>query len=432
MPNFRGFFFPTLDVANPASNPAANSGSDPLAPLPVLEDEALFQVFVLGTRGAGKTVFLASLFNLLSVQDVAENNFILSCRDTRNLNQLRKYFSQISNPEEDWPAGTFASQEYVFDCEHMKDGQLIKLFKFRYFDFPGGFVTENKSETETNFILGQVKNAHSVLVLLDGQKVLNLLNKQSPPSGETTLFDDLSMMVGLLQQCVGKPLHFAITKSDILKMHTLDAIRNALLRHKGFKNLIQQQCKKYPVHLIPVSAVGENFAEYDPSSQKMIKRPDGLVEPQLVDLSLTLTIVDYLTVISNTISKEFPADAEGITVRNWVLKKLVSGAPLLGSSAGPVVDVGGQMLFHVAAIHPVFQILISVAATMGLRKAMHAGGSRIKEVIEEYKADVDNSFNKITDRRSAIDAIIKSQLLRALKFREQFPESYFETHKSLG
>ena len=432
--SLKGFFFPKLvdaPVAGLLDTKPLEPEGDPLTPLTVLKDDALFQVFVLGTRGAGKTVFLASLFHLLSTQD-GENNFILRCNDTKNFNQLRNTFKQIKNPAADWPAGTYASQEYIFDCEHVKERKVINLFKFRYFDFPGGFITEGNSVDEINFVLGQVKNAHSVLVLLDGAKVRNLLDKRQPlPAGEPTIYDDLDMMVGILQQCIGKPFHFAVTKSDILdkNVHTLDAIRSALLQHKGFHNLIAQQRKSYPVHLMPVSAVGDNFVEYDPSRQEMSKRADGRVEPQFVDLSLTLTLVDYLTMISDAISKQFPDQTESVIVRNWVWKKLRAAAPLLGASAGPI---SGPLLSTITSFHPVLQVLVSVAATLSLQKIMDAGGTKLQQTVEQLAKDTDEAFGKITDRQSAVEAILKNQVRRAVKFREQYPGSYFASDQRLA
>jgi Double-GTPase 2 len=432
--SLEGFFFPKLVKAQGDgilnATPLELEG-DPLTPLTVLNDDALFQVFVLGTRGAGKTVFLASLFHLLSTQDGENNNFVLRCKDTKNFNQLRNTFKQIKNPAADWPAGTFASQEYIFDCEHhIKERKVINLFKFRYFDFPGGFITEGKSEEEINFVQGQVKNAHSVLVLLDGAKVRNLLDNRLP-AGEPTIYDDLDMMVGLLQQCIGKPFHFAVTKSDILdeKVHTLDAIRSVLLQHKGFHNLIVQQRKSYPVHLMPVSAVGANFADYDPSRQEMIKRANGRVEPQFVDLSLTLTLVDYLTMISDAINKQFPDQTESAVVRNWVWKKIRAAAPLLGVSAGPL---SAPLLSAISLSHPVLTVLVSVAATVGLQKIMEAGGTKLQQTVDQLAKNTDEAFSKITDRQSAVDAILKNQVFRALKFREQYPGSYFASDQRLA
>lgn len=429
----KGYFFPRLIVKEAASDPgieraAARLERDDLSSLSVLKDDTMFQVFVLGTRGAGKTVFLASLFHLLSTQDRTGNNFILSCADIKNQNQLRSTFQQISNPEQDWPAGTHASQEYIFDCEHIKDGQRIKLFKFRYFDFPGGFIAEN-NETNLGFILTQIRKAHSILVLLDGKKILNLLENRPSSSGEPTIYDDLSMMAGILQECVGKPLHFAITKSDILnpRAHNLARIKKKLLKHNGFRNITEQQNDR-PAYLLPVSAVGNNFAEFDPVNQRMKKRADGLIEPSHVDMSLTFTLVDYLARI--TAQNELPGDERDIIVRDWLWSKIVLVAPIIGLLAGPAVSYGGQIFWGGARVDFILQAIISAAATLGLRSLLSAGGARIKEIVENIKADFDNTRQHLSDRQSALKAVVRRQNVRAARFRDAYPDAALGAEES--
>jgi hypothetical protein len=437
MATLKGYFFPRLNIDETSADhaidrSAASAQSGGLSPLPVPNDDALFQVFVLGTRGAGKTVFLASLFHLLSTQDRARNNFILSCSDPKSLTQLRNIFVQISNPEKDWPAGTHASQEYIFDCEHIKADQRIKLFRFRYFDFPGGFITENKSEADLSFVLTQIKRAHSILVLLDGKKIRNLLEDRLPPEGEPTIFDDLNMMAGILQQCIGKPLHFAITKSDILypRIHSLAKIKKKLLKHNGFRNLVEHQNGR-PVYLLPVSAVGDNFVEFDPVTQQMKKKPDGLIEPSYVDMSLTFTLVDYLKKISAQLRNEHPFDARDVVVRDWVWEKVLLLAPLLGLLTGPAVSLGGQVLFSQAQVSIPLQIVISAAATLGLKSLLSASGTKIKGIVEEIKWEVDSARQHISSRQSTLEVILRRQHSLALRFRELYPESLLASEESL-
>jgi hypothetical protein len=432
MATLKGYFFPRLviderSVDRASDRAASRVERDSPSSLPILKDDTMFQVFVLGTRGAGKTVFLASLFHLLSVQDRSRNNFVLSCADAKSQNQLRNTFHQISNPERDWPAGTSASQEYVFDCEHIKDGQRIKLFKFRYFDFPGGFITES-TETDFSFILSQAKKAHSILVLLDGKKIRNLLENSAPPKGEPTIYDDLNMMGGILQECIGKPLHFAITKFDILnpKSHSLARIKKKLLKHNGFKNIVEQQGAR-PIYLLPVSAVGDSFAEFDPVSQQMKKRADGLIEPTHVDMSLTFTLVDYLAKIAA--QNELQND-EGTIVRDWFWKKTVLLAPGCGLLAGPAVSYGGRM-FWGEGVEYVSQIVISAAATLGLRLLLDAGGARIKAIVEGIKSDIDNTRKHISERQSALNVVVRRQIARADRFRASYPDASLVNEESL-
>jgi len=308
----------------------------------------------------------------------------------------------------------------------------ICLLIFRYLDFPGGFVTENKSEEDLTFILTQIKRAHSVLVLLDGKKIRNLLEGRPPPDDEPTIFDDLDMMAGILQQSIGKPLHFAITKSDILnpKLHSLSKIKKNLLRHNGFKNLVTHQNGR-PVYLLPVSAVGSKFAEFDPVTQEMKKRPDGLIEPTYVDMSLTFTLVDYLKKISAQLRNEHSFDERDIVVRDWFWEKVVLFAPYLGLLAGPAVGLGGKVLVNDFQVGIVLQIIISAAATLGLKSLLNASGTKIRGIVEDIKWEVDSARKHISNRQSTLELIVRRQHALALRFREIYPESLLVSEESL-
>jgi hypothetical protein len=433
MATLKGYFFPRLIVDETSENQGSDLGitrseGNSLSSLPPMKDDAMFQVMVLGTRGAGKTVFLASLFHLLGVQDRNGNNFILSCSDVKNQNQLRSTFQQISSPERDWPSGTTSSQEYIFDCEHIKDGQKIKLFKFRYFDFPGGFIAES-NETDFGFILAQIEKSHSILVLLDGKKIRNLLENRDAPKGEPTIYDDLSTMGGILQKCVGKPLHFAITKSDILnlKANSLGRIKKKLLKHNAFRNIIEQRDGR-PTYLLPVSAVGNGFAEFDPVTQQMKKRADGLVQPIHVDMSLTFTLVDHLTKI--VLQNESPVVDDDMIVRDWLWKKILLVAPVVGLLAGPAVNYASQKFWGDVKVDYMLQAAISVVATLGLRSILKSCGTQIKEIIESIKADFDKTRRHFAERQVTLKMIVRRQVARADRFRAANPDAAFITEES--
>lgn len=439
MAALKGYFFPRLIVDETSAQQVSNrsttsSESGTLSSLPSMRDDAMFQVLVIGTRGAGKTVFLASLFQLLGVQDPRGNNFILSCPDIRSQSQLKNIFEQISSPERGWPPGTTGTQEYIFECEHIKDEQRIKLFRFRYFDFPGGFLGES-NENDFAFILTQIRKAHSILVLLDGKKILNLLEDRAPPIGEPSIYDDLSSMGRFLQECIGKPVHFAITKSDILnlKPNSLGKIKKKLMVHTSFRNIIEQR-KSRPTYLIPVSAVGNGFAKFDPVTQQMKKLPNGIVEPKHVDMSLTFTLVDYLTKIAT--QDDSTREKDGIFVRDWLWQNLVVPyAPLAGLLVGPFVDyifhvwVGKEVEYSIMAIS--IMAVISAAATLGIRSLLNAGGTKIKELVEGVQMDFANTRRHFAERQAALMSVIKRQIARADRFRAANPDAAFITEESL-
>ena len=181
-------------VVPPPTAPIPPAGQAPhagaaFAPLPEMGGDPLFQIFVLGTRSAGKTVLLASLYRMLSVQDSSGNNFRLTC-DFNSQKQLDETFDRIADPQQDWPPGSTGIDEYIFDCVHNCAGKDIPLFKFRYFDFPGGFISNARTPEEWRFIHSQVRVAHSILVLLDGKKIKNTIEKIAPPPKEPSLFQD--------------------------------------------------------------------------------------------------------------------------------------------------------------------------------------------------------------------------------------------------
>jgi hypothetical protein len=430
MAAIKGYFFPRLIVDESSGNQApdraaADSLSRVLSPLPVIKDNMTFQVLVLGTRGAGKTVFLASLFHLLSTQKRKGNNFILSCSDTKNLVQLRNVFNEISNPQKGWPPGTHTSQEYVFDCEHIKDDKKISLFRVRYYDFPGGYIAEGKSESELTFVLTQAKAAHAILVLLDGQKIRNLLENRLPSEGEKTIYNDLDDMIWILQQSVGKPLHFAITKSDILnpEVHSLTLIKQALLRHEQFRDLTEHNTR--PIYLVPVSAVGRDFADFDPVDQEMKKRPFGRIKPLHVDMSLTFTLVDYLKQLSSRLKNGLPDDPHTTIVRNWVWRRVVKYSPALSPLAlVPLVNHIGEPYWKpFITVNYMTQFMIGAILALFVTILLNTGGSKLKLWFEAWQSERDGKERGIHDRHLALETILQNQIDQALRFQQQHPDA---------
>ncbi|MFM7600988.1 MAG: hypothetical protein ACKO7R_07305, partial [Pseudanabaena sp.] len=112
------------------------------------------------------------------------------------------------------------------------------------------------------------KEASALLGLLDGQKICSLLRNER--IGKIWALNDLRNMIDVIQGS-DKPVHFVISKWDIVEQHySLDQIRDQLLQIDEFKNLVKFRNQSgSPVRLIPVSAVGRCFA---------IAKPDGSME----------------------------------------------------------------------------------------------------------------------------------------------------------
>ena len=281
--------------------PSDRAGSIPQR-LERIDGEPVLNIFVLGTAGAGKTVFLTSLWNFLSVMD-RERNFYITCPNHDHEQILRHQYKTLIDPKAPWFPGSYEIGEFLFRTYYkMPGGQDLSLFRIWYFDFPGGFLSapwqtaDNFSEDGAHAfsVEGAAAKAHCVLALLDGKKIFNLLEKVEVPRLES-IYYDLDELVYILHKCVGRPIHFAITKADLLdkQKHPLARIKSELMEHDGLKKIVDLQ-KPSPMYIIPVSAVGRNFATMDLSSGQIKKRHDGILRPFNMDTCLCLTLVDQV------------------------------------------------------------------------------------------------------------------------------------------
>ncbi len=95
------------------SHPQSRSDETSFPPIERLDGEPVFRMFVLGTRGSGKTVFLASLYNQLKTQSDARNNFRVEASDEQRDLLIEKY-DAVRNVDRDWPPGDVDATDYEF------------------------------------------------------------------------------------------------------------------------------------------------------------------------------------------------------------------------------------------------------------------------------------------------------------------------------
>src|SRR5262245_6249115 len=288
-------------------------------PIPFVDGEPVFRMFVLGTRGAGKTVFLASLYNQLKIQDDGRNNYSVVVESGEHRGFLIDTYDQIVNTNADWPIGTADITDFEFQCIYSSKESELPIFRFHYVDFPGGFVTRTKIGDNEFNIMSAVKEAHTVLVLIDGKKVLNEL--EGVDDGGPSIHKDLSDVLDVVQRCIRRPLQFVLTKHDLLSKYSLAEIRDVLLANEHFVRIITQRKKLgMPTYLIPVSAVGTRFAEWDRASGAMKKKRNGRPEPYNVDLTLCYAITDAL--LTRFKQQQAPGDATKGALASMVVRVL--------------------------------------------------------------------------------------------------------------
>ncbi len=367
----------------------------------------LFRVFVLGTTGAGKTAFLASMYNKLAVQD-PRIAFFLDVPD-RERKILTRTYQRLADPHKDWPRGTLPSEvsEWVFTCTHASPAGTLPLFAFNYTDYSGELMTDLVKNPA--FEPGEeAKSANSILVLLDGQKILSFIEGEEQDE-VGSLRDDLEHVVKIVQKLSDKPLHFVISKWDVVDgVYSLETVREKLLRHPKLKLIIEQRRRhSIPVRLIPVSALGPDFAELGDEGV-MVKRPDaGPPEPQYVELPIACALIDAIRVAQ----AKLLADEERIASsprRAWHL-------PI---TAGRWAIWAFQSVVGVLPVKTPHQIGLAALAALlsALDKKLAAAADRLTNEFEEALDDV-------RSRSEVVEAVLLKSLFLMEKLEDDFPSS---------
>jgi hypothetical protein len=191
--------------------------------------------------------------------------------------------------------GTLGGQfdDYFFECivdnESRKEFCLMSLL---YLDFPGGILSGDLSDAK---FFDRMKEADAYLVLLDGVQIFLALKGDA--SAKDRLSDDLGLILNPLSDGVKKPLHFVVTKWDVLESsHELGDVANLLREISYFKSVVDQRQKLgRGTRLIPVSAVGRNFAQLQPDGRAMKKIENARAVPFNVDLPISCLLFDLIS-----------------------------------------------------------------------------------------------------------------------------------------
>jgi hypothetical protein len=192
--------------------------------------------------------------------------------------------------------------------------------------------------------------------------------------------------------------------------------------------------------LIPVSAVGDDFAQYDPVSHAMVKRPFAVPKPYHLDITLALAITDtilhlfrdatdnddpYWLRLLKTLGRPGPT-------RNWLAKTRI--AEVIPSSLRAslssnefwldflrVAAKSGPAINWLAKTGPkvLLDPLTATAATIFLQTTKLSDG--IPALAIHLKEDVEERLAKISDRESALNKITEIQHLRVTDFLSRFP-----------
>lgn len=254
------------------------------------------RVVALGVQGSGKTVLLTGMYRKL--QSPGDRGFHLKVPFDQ-LIELNRWYREVAGSDTGWPAGTTRKDMREFDFGVMTTvgDRAATVFDIGYLEYPGELLTDPDApgSTAQQQLLAAVPEADALIGIIDGLRVLQA--HQGDRRGLSVLHTTLDAMVHCMLT-VRAPIAFVITKWDVLdQLHEdentrLEMVRDLLMEVDGFRDLVTVHSARRVVRLIPVTAVGHDFAVLDGGTVR--KRPDGRFQPANVELVLSAVVPDVL------------------------------------------------------------------------------------------------------------------------------------------
>lgn len=280
---------------------------DPSTVEPVGTSLPTFRVVALGARGSGKTLLLASMYN--QMQTPAGRSYFLSAAFDEVV-LLNQWFTEVADTSKAWPAGTTVGEtrEFLFTVRaRPSSGTVHDVMRLNYLEYAGGLLTDAQAPGTTGQadLLTRIGSAHALIGIIDGFRVRQGLDGHY--EGQLRLQQSLTAMINLmlLASC---PITFVITKWDLLRDIDVDEesrlsrVRKYLMSNHGFADLVRAHSHHRVVRLIPVSAVGPDFAELDPDG-RIAKLPDGEMHPTNVDVPFSAVVPDVFEQVERALDK---------------------------------------------------------------------------------------------------------------------------------
>jgi len=388
-------------------------------------------VHALGPSGSGKTVFMAAMYRQLRIKR-GNADFYLKT-DHATAVHMNSVFNAVANPQEEWPASTRVPSEWAWGLTVTTPSGDFEPLKVKHVDYPGAVLTAPRAAEDERFqkVIGQLKSAHALLVLLDGAGVLACLRGE--PQGRRFLDFELSGSLELVQQ-TRCPVHFAVTKWDLLEDdHSLQEVRDLLLGDDNFRDLIQGRFETPagPIRLIPVSSVGNGFAAIQPNGQ--MEKLGQPARPYNVEVPFAYLLHDHIT----HVHAELQNADQGLLNRVQRHLRIAETSDLTGRNTGRLVlareltrrALASRLAKSLKGKNPVLMALFSNEneLTDGLFFVMQEISRRATALAEKRRtaeaATIASLRANVHDQISALQlAETQFDQIRA-RFEQQYPES---------
>ncbi|MBE8516790.1 hypothetical protein ILP97_04535 [Amycolatopsis sp. H6(2020)] len=255
-----------------------------------------FRIVTLGLQGSGKTLLLTGIYRRL--QTPGDRGFYLRVPHEQ-LIELNRWYRKAADVHEEWPRGTTRGELREFEFSVMTDvgGAAEPVVKLGYLEYPGELLTDPDApgSTAQATLLQAIAGADALVGIIDGFRLLQA--EQGDRRGALMLEASLDAMINAMLP-VRSPIVFVITKWDLLdhlhpdENERLRIVRDRLMAAPGFADLVKVHSARRIVRLIPVTAVGHDFAVF--SGGTVRKKPDGQFRPGNVEAALSVVVPDIL------------------------------------------------------------------------------------------------------------------------------------------
>jgi len=400
-----------------------------------------YKILTLGASGAGKTVFLASMFKSLAIQ--GEYGFYLEAEDFNKQKLLNNIYENLIIRK--WPETTRRSEisEWRFTC-CIKNPNLdnFPICQFIYFDYAGGRFTDmDEEDSDLQEIIVQ---ADAILGILDGQKIHALMSNNDEQKIDDFLNKDLPPIIKWISYCQA-PIQFVISKWDLLENQNfgLKEISDRFLEIPEFKELVRNRNQEgSPVRLIPVSSVGSGFVTPQPDgSMKIIGNliprpfhmevPVSCVIPDLLEKEIKVNLKRLIT-----ISNEDIVENSGFnSLLNKFFKGVLSFRWLIDILVNAIVEVLASIIFSEDKDNDDNDqnqpnCIKQELAKELLKKVDNVVLKKIRKKVEEDEQRLaellqirDESVREIKSKTTALKSAVKSFLYISNKLSQDFPDS---------
>ena len=274
-------------------------------------------VGIVGGRGAGKTVYLAALYNALE-QQRENTGFYLEAPRAQS-QRLVSMFATLAG--HDWlPATGYRNiSEWNFTIGVMARERGWPACRFDYYDYAGELIDTYSDETDEQAadIANKLSQCQAIIVFLDGERICNFITGENPEDRNKFAIHDLRNIINAVNPSVRgsklRSLQFVITKWDYVQKtgRGLEEIKALLLSLGYFRDFTEtlavrrgkfdttpakdDELQAFPlIRLIPVSSVGFSFVERRDPELGMVIDDHAQPSPWNVVAPLACVLIDII------------------------------------------------------------------------------------------------------------------------------------------